>query len=567
MNKLIGQIEKCKPYFEKLSMNPYLRGIRDGFISLIPVILFSSIFMLVAYVPNIFGYYWSAGVEANLLKAYNLSMGVLALFMSATIARSLGAAFNVKLPKTRQMNLTSVMVAAMSSFLLLSVEFVDGNITMGFMGTKGLLTSFVVGFIVPNFYKFCVGRNITIKMPKEVPNNISQTFADLIPMSLSITFFWVFDMAFRAATDIGFSQWIIELFQPLFSAADGYVGLSFIFGAMAFFWFVGIHGPSIVEPAVSAIYIANVAANLEMYQAGEHATNVLSQGAQYFVATLGGTGATLVITLMFAFMCKSKQLKAIGRSSAVPVMFGVNEPVLFGAPIVLNPVFFVPFILAPIVNVCLLKFFIDMGMNGFIYNLPWTTPGPLGLVLGTGFAGLSFVLAAVLLVVDFIIYYPFMKVYDKQCLEDEAKRTEEEGKEKAAVKKEEKQPQVEKQVAVPVGVKNNEKVSVLVVCANGATSSMLANAIAKGGKEAGMDLESTAMAYGQHRDLIGDFDLIILAPQMDYMFDDLKKDCEGTKTIAATTNGPQYVSLARDSKEALTFALGLIKKARVEVGA
>ena len=116
------------------------------------------------------------------------------------------------------------------------------------------------------------------------------------------------------------------------------------------------------------------------------------------MATLGGTGATLVITLMFAFLAKSKQMRTIGRASSIPVLFGVNEPILFGAPIVLNPVFFIPFILTPIVNVWLFKFFVDvLGMNGFIYNLPWTTPGPLGLILGTGFAALSFVLMPILL--------------------------------------------------------------------------------------------------------------------------------------------------------------------------
>lgn len=104
----------------------------------------------------------------------------------------------------------------------------------------------------------------------------------------------------------------------------------------------------------------------------------------------------------------------------MPTFFGVNEPILFGAPIVLNPVFFVPFILAPIVNVWIFKFFVDtLGMNSFTTNLPWTTPGPLGIVLGTNFQLLSFILAALLIVIDVIIYYPFVKVYDQQILEEE----------------------------------------------------------------------------------------------------------------------------------------------------
>src|SRR5699024_4096774 len=173
-----------------------------------------------------------------------------------------------------------------------------------------------------------------------------------------------------------------------------------------------IHGPSIVEPAVAAIYITNVEMNFQLYQSGEHAPKILSQGLQYFVATLGGTGATLVITLMFAFLAKSKQLKTMGRASAIPVLFGVNELMLFGAPIVFNSIFFIPFILAPILNVWIFKFFVEvLDMNGFIYNLPWTTPGPVGLILGTGFAGLSIVLMIVLLTFDFAIYYPFFLTF------------------------------------------------------------------------------------------------------------------------------------------------------------
>ncbi len=549
MNGLISSIEKMKPFFEKISNNPYLRAIRDGFISCIPVILFSSIFMLIAYVPNIFGFYWDAGIEAVLMKAYNYSMGILGLLMSATIAKSLTDNFNNKLPATRKINVTSTMIVAVIAFLILSADYLaDGGFSASFMGSKGLLASFVAAFATCIIYRFFVSRDIRIRMPKEVPNNISQTFADIFPLAATILFFWIVDFLFRTYIGYGFAQWIIELFKPIFSAADGYVGISIIFGAMAFFWFVGIHGPSIVEPAVSAIYITNVEMNLMSVQAGEHAGNVLAQGTQYFVATLGGTGATLIITLMFAFMAKSKQLRAIGRASSIPVLFGVNEPVLFGAPLVLNPVFFVPFILAPIVNVCLFKFFVDMGMNGFIYNLPWTCPGPLGLVMGTGFAGLAFILCVLLLVVDFVIYYPFFKVYDKECLENEANAVEEETVSEAKATEETKAPVKEE-------VKLDGKKAVLVLCANGATSSMLANAIANGAKEAGIEIESTAMAYGQHKSVINDFDLIILAPQMGSMYDELKADCASTKCKAATTEGPQYVSLTRAPQKALEFAL------------
>ena len=259
-----------------------------------------------------------------------------------------------------------------------------------------------------------------------------------------------------------------------------------------------------------------------------------------------------MLTVMFAFMAKSKQLKALGKTSIIPVACAVNEPILFGAPIVLNPIFFVPFILTPIANVWIFKFFIEnLGMNGFVYTLPWTTPAPIGLILGTGFATLSFVLAPLLLAVDFVMYYPFFKVYDAQLVEEERKNNnsvvEEKVEEVAAVKE------------IKLSPENNDKnLNVLVLCASGATSSMLANAISKGAKENNIKLESTAMAYGQHKEIISDFDLIILAPQMASMYGELQKDCESKGTKSATTSGVQYVKLTRDSIGSLNFALDII---------
>ncbi|AGX45069.1 PTS lactose transporter subunit IIBC [Clostridium saccharobutylicum] len=564
MEKLIKSIDKMRPAFEKISNNPYLRAIRDGFISCIPVILFSSIFILVACVPNIFNYFWSDNVNNMLWKAYNYSMGILAMLMVATIAKSLSDNFNTKLPKLRQINPVSVMIVSIISFLLISTDSIEGGFANAYMGTKGLLTAFVVAFIVPNIYKVCVKNNVTIKMPDEVPHNISQTFADLIPLALSVLFFWLFDIGFRNFIGMSFSAWILEVFKPLFSAADGYLGLALIFGAMAMFWFVGIHGPSIVEPAVTAIYIANVDANLKLFQSGQHASFALTHGTSYFVATLGGTGATLMFTAMCAFMAKSKQLKAVGRTSIVPVLFAVNEPILFGAPVVLNPILFVPFICTPILNVWIFKFFIDnLGMNGFIYTLPWTTPGTLGLILGTGFAKLSFILAPLLLLVDFVMYYPFFKVYDKELIIQEAERVGEEideitteAVEEAAIA----ETPVKEEIKIENKNNTNKELAVLVLCASGATSSMLANAITKGAKQNGVNLESIAMAYGQHKEKITDFDLIVLAPQMASMYEELKNDCDAKGTKSATTSGREYVKLTRDPEAALKFALDLINK-------
>ncbi|MGG3906892.1 lactose-specific PTS transporter subunit EIIC [Geobacillus stearothermophilus] len=548
MNGLVAQIEKMKPFFEKISRNVYLRAVKDGFIASMPVVLFSSIFMLVAFVPNVFGFYWPEHIEAILLKAYNYSMGILAVLVTATTAKYLTDSFNRDLPSNNQINNISTMLASIVGFLLVSADAIEGGFSSGYMGSAGLLTAFISAFVVGNIYKVCVKNDVTIKLPEQVPPNIAQTFKDLIPFALSTLFFWLFDLVFRNLTGMNFAEGVIKFFQPLFSAADGYLGLALIYGAMAFFWFIGIHGPSIVEPAVTAIYYVNIEANLKLFQAGEHASHVLAPGLQYFVATLGGTGATLIITLMFAFLAKSEQNRAIGKAATIPVLFGVNEPILFGAPLVLNPVFFVPFILAPIANVWLFKFFVDvLNMNGFIYVLPWTTPGPLGLVMGTGFAGLSFVLAILLLVVDFLIYYPFFKAYDNEIYQKELETAESDEEEVTA--------EVDTALDEVVAAQMKDVKNVLVLCAGGGTSGLLANALKKAAAEYNVPIIAGAGAYGSHNDILKDFDLVILAPQVASNYEVIKKDTDRLGIKLVSTSGQEYIELTNNPKKAIDFVL------------
>ena len=560
MKKLIEFIEKGKPFFEKLSRNIYLRAIRDGFIAGMPVILFSSIFILIAYVPNAFGFFWPKNIEALLMKPYGYSMGILAFLVAGTTAKSLTDSVNRSMPATNQINYLSTLLASMVGLLLLAADPTKDGISTGFLGTKGLLTAFLAAFITVTIYKFCVKNEVTIKMPSEVPPNISQVFKDVIPFTLSIVLLYVLEILVRHFIGTGVAEAVGKLFGPLFSAADGYVGITIIFGAYAFFWFVGIHGPSIVEPAIAVVTYANIDANLNLMRAGQHADKILTSGTQMFIVTMGGTGATLIVPFMFMWLCKSKRNKAIGRASAVPTFFGVNEPILFGAPIVLNPVFFIPFIFAPIVNVWIFKIFIDvLGMNSFTANLPWTTPGPLGIILGTNLQILSFVLAALLIVVDFIIYYPFVKVYDKQILEEERLgKTNDELKEKVAANFNTKKADniLEKAgVEKTAAVKNNitKETNVLVLCAGGGTSGLLANALNKAAKEFDVPVKAAAGGYGAHREILPEFDLVILAPQVASNFEDMKAETDKLGIKLAKTEGAQYISLTRDGKGALDF--------------
>ena len=557
MNKLIAYIEKGKPFFEKLSRNIYLRAIRDGFIAGMPVILFSSIFILIAFVPNSWGFKWSDDVVNLLMKPYSYSMGILALLVAGTTAKSLTDSVNRSMEKTNQINYMSTLLAAIVGLLMLAADPIENGLATGFLGTKGLLSAFLAAFVTVAIYKVCVKNNVTIRMPDEVPPNISQVFKDVIPFTLSVVSLYALDLLARHFVGASVAESIGKFFAPLFSAADGYLGITIIFGAFAFFWFVGIHGPSIVEPAIAAITYANAEVNLNLLQQGMHADKILTSGTQMFIVTMGGTGATLVVPFMFMWLTKSKRNRAIGRASVVPTFFGVNEPILFGAPLVLNPIFFIPFIFAPIANVWIFKFFIEtLGMNSFTANLPWTTPAPLGLVLGTNFQVLSFILAALLIVVDVVIYYPFLKVYDEQILEEERSgKSNDELKDKVAANfNTAKADAILEKAGVEAGQNTiTKETNVLVLCAGGGTSGLLANALNKAAAEYNVPVKAAAGGYGAHREMLPEFDLVILAPQVASNFEDMKAETDKLDIKLAKTEGAQYIKLTRDGKGALAF--------------
>ncbi|HEW6343314.1 TPA: lactose-specific PTS transporter subunit EIIC [Streptococcus pneumoniae] len=557
MNKLIAFIEKGKPFFEKLSRNIYLRAIRDGFIAGMPVILFSSIFILIAFVPNSWGFKWSDEVVAFLMKPYSYSMGILALLVAGTTAKSLTDSVNRSMEKTNQINYMSTLLAAIVGLLMLAADPIESGLATGFLGTKGLLSAFLAAFVTVAIYKVCVKNNVTIRMPDEVPPNISQVFKDVIPFTLSVVSLYALDLLARHFVGASVAESIGKFFAPLFSAADGYLGITIIFGAFAFFWFVGIHGPSIVEPAIAAITYANAEVNLNLLQQGMHADKILTSGTQMFIVTMGGTGATLVVPFMFMWLTKSKRNRAIGRASVVPTFFGVNEPILFGAPLVLNPIFFIPFIFAPIANVWIFKFFIEtLGMNSFTANLPWTTPAPLGLVLGTNFQVLSFILAALLIVVDVVIYYPFLKVYDEQILEEERSgKSNDELKEKVAANFNTAKADAILEKAGVEAAQNTitKETNVLVLCAGGGTSGLLANALNKAAAEYNVPVKAAAGGYGAHCEMLPEFDLVILAPQVASNFEDMKAETDKLGIKLAKTEGAQYIKLTRDGKGALAF--------------
>ena len=550
MNSVVKQIKKWQPYFDVFAANKYVSGMRNGLILPMYVLIFSSIFMVITYVPNIWGFHWPENIEMLLLKPYDLTMGIYGLIVSATVAKAFTDILNQEQPTGKKISYVATMVTTLSAFLILLTDPAEGALSTSFLGASGMIVGIILGLIIPNIYKFCVNRNLTIKLPKEVPPNLSESFASLISYGLAIFVVWAFDIAFRYFTggqNIG--EVLLAILNPIFRAAETYVGMGIIYAATAFFQFLGMNGPDIVFPAVKPAMFQFLAENQELYRQGLQASHAMTNSSYDMAVAFGGTGATLMVTLMFAFLSKSEKNKAVGKAAIVPVLFNVNEPITFGVPLILNPMFLIPFILTPVVNTFLLKFFISgLGMNGFIMEVPWTTPGFIGTILGTNFHPLSFLLVLVVMVTNSLLYYPFFKAYDIESVEEESKMDEETGG-----------SEKEKVVLDRTKVKD-DKINVLVLCAGGGTSGMLANALNdnkdKLKEKYGIEFSARGGHYGQHDELMNDTDIVVLAPQVSSFLENMEKEASnyGIKVIA--TKGAEYIKYTRDSE----FAAELIIK-------
>ena len=580
MDAIVKMLEKHQPFFEKISRNIYLQAIKDGFLGCMPIVLTSSIFLLIATLPGVVGITLPQPLTDWCNKLYNFTMGVMGIMVAGTTAKNFTASMNRRMPAGKVLNDGSTMVAAQCSMLLLAVtQFttkLDGSELSVFdctsMGTRGLFSAYIAAFITVWVYKFCVSRDLTIKLPKEVPGAIAQNFRDIIPFGGAVIICGIIDVVVRNLMGVPFSELLIKLLSPLFTAAETYPGLILIQAATAFFWFIGVHGPSIVQPGIDPIRLANQAENLQVLLAGGHPAHSLTFNMS-LVGEFGGTGATFIVPLLLILFMKSKQLKAVGKASIVPVAFAVNEPLLFGAPMILNPYMLIPFVAAGCVNVSVAKFFIDnVGMNGFSFVVPWATPAPIGIFITTNFQLIALVFVAIIILLDAIIYLPFLKAYDQLLCDQEAERAAALGLESngaAAIAADASAPAVEqatvaaadskpvadqpKPAADASAKKDVDGLKVLVLCAGAGTSAMLANAIKEGAAQTGENIASSAGAYGQHTAIMDQYDVIVLAPQVRSYYNDMKADTDrlGIKLLAP--RGKEYIDLTRDPAGAIKW--------------
>jgi len=219
-------------------------------------------------------------------------------------------------------------------------------------------------------------------------------------------------------------QAIMAIFAPIISASDSLPAVLIAVLLCHLLWFAGIHGAVIVGGILQAFWLTNLGINQQALNAGEPVLQIFIEPFWQFFITIGGSGATMGLVLLY-LRSRAVHLRSIGKLGLIPGMFNINEPIIFGSPIVMNPLLFIPFITAPMVNAIIAWTATRTDLVNHVVSLaPWTTPGPIGAAWSTGWDFRAIILVLVLIGVSTLIYYPFFKMYERQLLEQEAESAE-----------------------------------------------------------------------------------------------------------------------------------------------
>ncbi|MPT45795.1 MAG: PTS sugar transporter subunit IIC [Klebsiella sp.] len=418
---MIAVIEQSiTPLAGRLGQQKYVIAIRDGFTAALPFMIIGS-FMLVFIFPpfspdttNGFARGWldfSQHYREQLMLPFNLSMGVMTFFISVGIGASLG----------RQFQLDPVMsgLLAFMAFLLVAAPYADGKISTQYLSGQGIFTALITAIYSTRVYAWLKQNNITIRLPKEVPTGVARSFEILIPVLVVIATLHPLNLFIEAQTGMILPQAIMHLLEPLVSASDSLPAILLSVLMCQIFWFAGIHGSLIVTGIMNPFWMANLSVNQAAMAAGTAIPHIYVQGFWDHYLLIGGVGSTLPLALML-LGSKAVHLRAIGRMGVVPGVFNINEPILFGAPIIMNPLFFLPFVLVPMVNATLAYFALKLDLVSRVVSMtPWTTPAPIGASWAANWSFSPVILCLICMATAMVMYLPFLKAYEKQLLAQE----------------------------------------------------------------------------------------------------------------------------------------------------
>lgn len=428
MNKLLKWIEvKMMPPMTKIGNQRHMVAIRNGVISTLSLILIGSFILVFANFPIPAVAEFLAPYTGNITIPFRITMGLMAIYASFAMGDSLARSYGL--------DGVTGGVLSLAAFLTLTIPLnVDATLTeagadgigwvlpMQFLGGAGMFSAILTMIFAVEVYRWFLTHDITIKMPDGVPPSVGRSFGALFPAGFIIIFLWVI----RVLLNFDINSFIMSIFSPI---AD--IMGNNIFGAIVpmlfihLLWAAGVHGMNIIGSIVRPMWLMMLDANMAAMADGKPLTKLPyvapEQFYQWFV-TMGGAGVTLTLVLLL-FTCKSKYLRDMAKLCILPGIFNINEPLIFGMPLMMNPVFTIPFVLNPIILTVTSYIVISLGLvNGLVANVPWTLPAPIGAYLATGNDWRAVILVALNLVISAVIYYPFVKMYDKQMLDEEVNK-------------------------------------------------------------------------------------------------------------------------------------------------
>ncbi|WP_373895486.1 PTS cellobiose transporter subunit IIC [Virgibacillus sp. CBA3643] len=409
------------PIADKLNNNRYLTALRDGFMVALPLIIFGSIFVVIANFP-----FLDRMISEEAFTAYQNALGPASDATLSIMGTFVIIGIGYKLTEHYGGEAIYGGVVAFAAFLILTpqvLEDVSGVIPTSSLGAEGMFLGIFTAFISAELYRFFVQKDWTIKMPAGVPSAVSKSFSALIPITMTLTVFLLIRIVFSYTPFDTIQNFIYTIIQePLTALGSGLPATIIAVLMIQVFWFFGLHGQIIVNSVFDPIWYALNDQNLQAFQAGTELPNIITkQFIDSFLVGMGGTGMTLAVIILIFIIGKSRQLKEIGRLGAPAGIFNVNEPIIFGLPIVMNPLIIIPWLLAPVVVTIITYYSMAIGLvpppAGII--VPWTTPPILSGFLATGNAWQGAVLQAVNIVVVMVIWWPFLKLLDKNYYESE----------------------------------------------------------------------------------------------------------------------------------------------------
>ncbi|RFA32206.1 PTS cellobiose transporter subunit IIC [Virgibacillus dokdonensis] len=403
----------------KIAQNKYLQAIRDAFVIFaLPVIITGAIFLIIANPPSAIDWgpiqAWERAVspiQAELLFPFNLTFGLMALTVSFGIGYSLATRHDMDAVMA---GILSMLAFFMTAFPVTDITKVPFGDILNYLGGQGLFVAIILGIVTTELMRFLIKKGFTFEMPAGVPPYVMRTFRALIPFMIILPLVWIIAWIVWANYEVTLPQLVLDLFSPLVSASNSYWAALGMILLMLILWSIGIHGMNVVSSVAYPFWMTQLAENADAVKAGTEASGIVTEPFFHMFTHIGGSGATLGLVIFMLFST-SAQLKQVGKTAIIPSLFNINEPVIFGVPIVLNPILIIPFVLGPAIIVTVNYILFATGiLPPVIIQPPFTVPIFLGGFIATGGSWLAGLVQIMNAIIATVIYYPFFKKYEKQ---------------------------------------------------------------------------------------------------------------------------------------------------------